>query len=212
MPLTEITTLFFDLGGVVLTNGWDRVSRKDCVESFGLDYEEFADRHEFVIDAFETGRMTLDEYLDRTVFYRERPFTREAFVDRMVAESAVLPEGLAIVDELAASRTYLMATLNNESRELNQARIDRFQLHRYFTVFLSSGFLGVKKPDQAIYQLALQITQKRPDECLFIDDRDLNLECAITEGMHAVHYDNPEQLRTELDGLGVQIQATTTKE
>jgi len=203
--LADITTLFFDLGGVLLTNGWDRTSRRDCVESFGLDYAEFADRHEFVVDAFETGRMTIDEYLDRTVFYRDRNFTREAFLAGMVAESRSFPDALAVVDTLASSGRYLMATLNNESVELNQARIDRFELNRYFTVFLSSGFLGVKKPDQAIYQLALHITQRRPEECVFIDDRDLNLECAITEGMRTVHYDNPGQLREELIALGIDI-------
>ena len=203
--MADITTLFFDLGGVLLTNGWDRTSRRDCVESFGLDYEEFADRHEFVADAFETGRMTIDEYLDRTVFYRSRDFTRDAFLAGMVAESQPYPEALAVVEDLAASGRYLMATLNNESVELNQARIDRFDLSRYFTVFLSSGFLGVKKPDQAIYQLALHITQRRPEECVFIDDRDLNLECAITEGMRTIHYHNPGQLREGLVALGIDI-------
>ncbi len=203
--MPEITTLFFDLGGVVLTNGWDRHSRRHCVESFGLDYEEFRDRHEFVADGFETGRMTIDQYLDRTVFYRDRAFSREAFREAMVAESQPLAEALDIVEELAASNRYLLATLNNESRELNQERIDRFGLRRYFTAFFSSGFLGVKKPDQAIYQLALELTQRSPPECAFIDDRDLNLECAITEGMHTIHYDNPSQLRRELQGLGIEI-------
>lgn len=203
--MPEITTLFFDLGGVLLTNGWDRHSRRDCVESFGLDYEEFRDRHEFVADAFETGRMTIDEYLDRTVFYREREFTPAAFREGMVAESRPFPDALAVVEQLAASGQYLLATLNNESIELNQARIERFQLDRYFTVFLSSGFLGVKKPDQAIYRMALQITQRSPQECVFVDDRDLNLECAITEGMHTIHYDNPAQLQHELVGLGIRL-------
>ena len=116
------------------------------------------------------------------------------------------PEALSVVADLASAGRYLLATLNNESRELNQARIDKFELNRYFSVFLSSGFLGVKKPDQAIYQLALQITQRRPQECVFIDDRDLNLECAVTEGMHAVHYDSPGQLRRELADLGIDIE------
>ena len=204
--MAEVTTLFFDLGGVLLTNGWDRHSRRHCVESFGLDYGEFSDRHEFVADAFETGRMTIDEYLDRTVFYRDRSFTREAFREGMVAESQPFPEAFALLDELAACGRYLLATLNNESRELNQSRIDRFDLRRYFTVFFSSGFLGVKKPDQAIYQLALQLTQRSPAECVFIDDRDLNLECAVTEGMRTIHYQDASQLRTELVGLGIDIQ------
>lgn len=201
--MPEVTTVFFDLGGVLLTNGWDRNSRRHCVESFGLDFEEFRDRHEFVADAFETGRMTIDEYLERTVFYRERDFTIEAFREGMMAESRPFPDALAVVGDLAATGDYLLATLNNESRELNQARIERFNLRQYFTAFLSSGFLGVKKPDQAIYRLALQITQRTAGECVFVDDRDLNLECAITEGMHTIHYDNPAQLRQELAGLGI---------
>jgi putative hydrolase of the HAD superfamily len=203
--LTEITTLFFDLGGVLLTNGWDRHSRRHCVESFGLDYEEFRDRHEFVADAFETGRMPIGEYLERTVFYRRRDFTPEAFREAMIGESEPLPDALAIVEELAGTGRYLLATLNNESRELNQARIERFGLRRYFTAFFSSGFLGVKKPDQAIFRLALQITQRPPEECVFIDDRDLNLECAVTEGMATVHYENPGRLRHRLAALGIEI-------
>lgn len=204
--MPEITTLFFDVGGVLLTNGWDRHSRRHCVESFGLDYEEFRDRHEFVADAFETGRMTIDDYLDRTVFYRERDFTIEAFRAAMVAESQPFPEALAVVEELASTGRYLLATLNNESAELNQARIEAFDLRRSFIAFFSSGFLGVKKPDQAIYRLALQMTQRRPSECVFVDDRDLNLECAIREGMQVVHYQNPGQLRRELGALGVELQ------
>ena len=200
----DITTLFFDVGGVLLTNGWDRVSRRHCVESFGLDYEEFRDRHELIVDAFETGRMTLDGYLDRTVFYREREFSREAFREGMIGESQPFPDALAVVAELAASGRYSLATLNNESQELNQARIDRFGLHEYFSLFLSSGFLGVKKPDQAMYQLALLLTQRRPEECVFVDDRDLNLECAITEGMHTIHYSDAPALRAELAALGVE--------
>ena len=201
--MPEVTTVFFDLGGVLLTNGWDRNSRRHCVESYGLDFEEFRDRHEFVADAFETGRMTIDQYLERTVFYRERDFTIEAFREAMVAESQPFPDALAVVGDLAATGDYLLATLNNESRELNQARIEKFNLRQYFSAFLSSGFLGVKKPDQAIYRLALQITQRTASECVFVDDRDLNLECAITEGMHTIHYDNPAQLRQELAGLGI---------
>ncbi len=203
--MADITTLFFDLGGVLLTNGWDRHVRRHCIETFGLDYEEFRDRHDLVAAEFETGRMTRHEYLQRTVFYRERSFTPEAFWEAMLAESQALPDALAVVEELAATGNFLLATLNNESLELNQARIERFGLRRYFTAFFSSGFLGVKKPDQAIYRLALQIIQRSPDECVFVDDRDLNLECAITEGMHTIHYEDPSQLRSELTGLGINL-------
>ena len=110
--MADITTLFFDPGGVLLTNGWDRQSRRHCVESFGLDYAEIRDRHEFVSDAFETGRMTIDEYLDRTVFYRTRDFSRDSFREGMVAESKPFPDAPAVAERLAASGRYLLATLN----------------------------------------------------------------------------------------------------
>ena len=204
--MSEISTLFFDLGGVLLTNGWDRNSRRHCVESFGLDFEEFRDRHEFVADAFETGRLTIDEYLARTIFYRERDFTAESFLEAMVSESQAHPDALEVVADLAATGKYFLATLNNESREINEARIAKFQLDQYFRLFLSSGFLGVKKPDQVIYRMALELTQRRPDECVFVDDRDLNLECAVTEGMHTIHYQDAGQLRKELIALGIEIE------
>jgi len=201
--LPEITALFFDVGGVLLSNGWDRHSRRHCIESFGLDLAEFDDRHEFVADAFETGRMTLDDYLDRTVFYRERDFTRDAFRAGMMSESEPIPDSLSLAAGLARSGRYLMATLNNESAEINQMRIDRFDLRSIFSVFFSSGFLGVKKPDRAIYRMALHLTQRRPEECLFIDDRELNLECARTEGMHTIRYEGPGQLQDQLASVGV---------
>jgi putative hydrolase of the HAD superfamily len=201
--VAEITALFFDVGGVLATNGWDRQARRTCVESFGLDWDEYQDRHEFVADAFETGAMTIDTYLDRTVFYRDRDFTRSSFIDAMKGESIADPEALDLVDRLANTGNYLLATLNNESRELNAHRIAAFGLRRYFSVFLTSGYLGVKKPDERIYRLALDITQRDPQECLFVDDRQLNLECASSLGMTGIHFETVALLEADLAGLGV---------
>jgi len=201
--VAEITTLFFDVGGVLATNGWDRNARRDCIESFGLDWDEYQDRHEFVSDAFETGQMTIDGYLDRTVFYRERDFTRSSFIDAMKGESTVDPQALDLVARLAATGNYLLATLNNESRELNAHRVETFGLRRYFSVFLTSGYLGVKKPDERMYRLALEITQRDPQECLFVDDRPLNLERASLLGMTGIHFKSVTQLTRDLAGLGI---------
>lgn len=203
--MADLKALFWDVGGILLTNGWDRASRRKAVETFGLDAEEFESRHRIVENAFELGQLGLDGYLDRTVFYRPRDFTSEAFKDFMFAQSAPYPEPLAVVERLAHSRRYLMATLNNESLELNLHRISRFGLRRYFTAFLSSCFLGVKKPDEVIYRLALQLTQLAPDESLFIDDRALNLECAERLGMRTIHYQNPAQLEQDLRGLHIDV-------
>ena len=201
--MTTISALFFDLGGVLLSNGWDRVSRRAVIDELGLDWDEFSDRHEFVAEAFETGRMTLDRYSDRTVFYRDRDFTKDQFREMMLGQSRADEEALALVGELKNSGRYLMATLNNESRELNQFRIDTFGLRRYFDVFLSSSILGIKKPDARIYRLAMNITQRKPAECLFVDDRPLNLECAADEGIRVVAFTGTGQLKQDLADQGV---------
>jgi putative hydrolase of the HAD superfamily len=201
--VAEITALFFDVGGVLATNGWDRQARRNCADSFGLDWSEYQDRHEFVSDAFETGAMTIDGYLDRTVFYRERDFTRDSFIEAMKGESQADPEALDLVGRLASTGRYLLATLNNESRELNAHRVETFGLRRYFSVFLTSGYLGVKKPDERIYRLALDVTQRDPGECLFVDDRPLNLECASLLGMSGIHFESVAQLTRDLAGLGI---------
>ena len=176
--MTKITTLFWDVGGVILTNGWDREGRRRAAEQYKLDWEDFQDRHELVNTDFEVGRLTLEQYLERTIFYRSRPFTKDEFRAFMFAQSQSQPDTLAIAERLSRSKKYLMATLNNEPLELNLYRIEQFRLRDYFTVFFSSSFLGVRKPESGIYRLALQITQRALEECLFIDDRALNLECA----------------------------------
>jgi len=201
----DVKVLFFDVGGVLLTNGWDRRSRRLACETFDLDWEDFQDRHEFVSPEFETGRLTMAEYLRRTVFYRQREFTEAEFVGFMKQQSAAMPDSLAVLGELTNSGEYLLATLNNESRELNDYRIETFGLRGYFSMFLSSCYLGMKKPDEEIYRVAVDITQHQPEQCVFIDDRELNLECANLAGIHPIHFNNADQLRTSLGEVGVAV-------
>lgn len=195
--MTKLTTLFFDVGGVILTNGWDRPARLRAAEHCDLDWDEFEERHELVVPDFETGRIGLKQYLDRTMFYQSRPFTHDEAKSFIWAQSQPHPESLALVAELARSGKYLMATLNNESRDLNGYRIEHFHLRDYFAAFFSSGFLGVRKPDERIYQLALEITQRSPDECLFVDDRALSVERARSLGMHTIQYRDLALLQQE---------------
>ncbi|GMQ99134.1 MAG: HAD family phosphatase [Acidimicrobiia bacterium] len=201
----DIKVLFFDIGGVLLTNGWDRTSRRLASDEFGLDWDEFQDRHDSVSEDFETGKLTTSEYLRRTVFFRDRGFTEAAFVDFMESQSKAKPDSLAVAGELAATGQYLMATLNNESRELNDFRIKTFGLQKYFSVFLSSSYLGVSKPNREIYSLAVDVVQYQPEQCVFIDDRELNLECANLLGIRPVLFTDADQLRVSLGELGVTV-------
>jgi len=205
--MDEVTTLFWDVGGVILSNGWDRAAREQAAGKFGLDRLDFEDRHELAGPAFDTGQVTLDEYMQRTIFYRPRPFTRDEFKAFLFAQSREYPEARAVLDRLARSGKYLLATINNEALELNIYRIEKFGLRKDFIAFFSSCYLGVRKPDAAIYRVALQVTASAPGECLFIDDRELNLECARLLGMRTIHYQNAAQLREELDRNGVALGA-----
>jgi putative hydrolase of the HAD superfamily len=201
--LLPISAIFWDVGGVLLTNAWDRSQREAALEHFKLDEEEFADRHELVVSSFERGKIGLEEYLDRTVFYRSRSFSRDEFKNYMLSLSQPSDKVLSLAKTLAGSGKYLMGTINNESRELNLYRIEKFGLRSIFSLFISSCFVGLRKPEPEIYRLALETTQKRPEECCFIDDRALNLEVAKRMGMHTIEMDNAEQLRSELEKLGV---------
>lgn len=201
--MSSIRVLLFDVGGVLATNGWDRVARRRAADQFEFDWEEFQDRHEFVAHDFETGKLDLAGYLDRTLFYRERPFDRSQFVDFMKDQTQPFDESLAIAAELAASGRFLMATLNNESRELNEYRIQALGLSRTFSVFLSSCYLGVTKPEPEIYRIATDVTNHGPGKCLFIDDRRLNLECAELVGMQTNHFTDAATLRADLTVQGL---------
>jgi putative hydrolase of the HAD superfamily len=201
--LSAIRAIFWDVGGVLLTNAWDRTERAEALEHFQVDQEEFHARHEMVVSSFERGKITLDEYLDRTVFYRTRPFTREMFRDYMFSLSQPFPEVLEFARALTDTGKYLMGTINNESRELNYYRIEKFGLRMIFRLFVSSCFVGFRKPERDIYRLALEITQVPAEQCCFIDDRALNLECAAKLGMHPIQMKEMKQLRGDLANLGV---------
>ena len=203
--MSNITALFWDIGGVILTNGWDRHSRRDAAEKFHLDWEEFQDRHDFSFPAFDSGLITLNEYLDRTLFYRPRQFSREEFVEFMFAQSKEYGDVRAVLDRATESKKYLITSINNEPLELNQYRIEKFDLRRNFTAFFSSCYVRARKPDETIFRMALEVTQRTPGQCIFIDDRLLNLESPRRLGMNVVHHQNAEQLRAELQKFDVEV-------
>jgi putative hydrolase of the HAD superfamily len=199
-----IAVLLWDIGGVLLTNGWGRDSREEAARVFNIEFDEFQTRHAALVDEFEQGRVSLHTYLQRTVFHQPRSFGEEEVVQFMLARSQPHHETLALMKALAKNEVYLMGVLNNESFELNQYRIERFELARYFDVFISSCYVGLQKPDDRIYALALRLIQRRPEECLFIDDRAPNLEPAKRLGIRTIHYRSVTQLREELLSHGIR--------
>lgn len=195
--------VLFDIGGVLGSNGWDGEQRREAVDYFHLDATEFQYRHEETVGALEAGEISLDEYLDVTVFSEARPFSRDEFRRFMFAQSEPWPDSIAIARELAASGHVRLATLNNESEDLNCHRIERFGLRDIFPTFFTSCWMGVRKPTHAIYRRVLGMTQADPTRTIFVDDRLQNLAPARTLGVHTLQFRSSAQLRAALTDLGL---------
>ncbi|HUK48546.1 MAG TPA: HAD family phosphatase [Terriglobales bacterium] len=200
--MRQVRTLFWDVGGVLLSNAWDHQERQRAVEQFHLQKDEFEASHKQVVADFETGKMTLDQYLERTVFYQSRSFTREEFKRYMLSQSRAKQETLDFARALATK--CVMSTINNESRELNEYRIRTFELTKIFDLFVSSCYVGLRKPDERIYRLAIDLVQKDPQETCFIDDRPENIEGAQKIGMRTILVQNFPQLKNDLQSLGIE--------
>jgi len=208
--MSAINQVLFDIGGVLGSNGWDREQRAVAVEKFALDSEDFQYRHEETVGAFESGQISLDEYLDVTVFWQPRAFSRDDFKRFMFSLSTPWADSLDVVRRLR-QRTrgrptrVRMATLNNESRELNEYRIRYFGLCELFDVFFSSCWLGVRKPTRQIYERVLGMTQADPASSVFVDDREQNLAPARSLGMQTIRFTSADQLSRSLAGLGFDV-------
>lgn len=181
----NIRTVFFDIGGVLLTNGWGHQSRQAAAQTFGFDYAEMNAIHEFIFNVYEIGKLTLDDYLDTTIFHRHRPFTKEDVKAFVFAQSKQLPD---MLDWLIEWKKQLPTgvkcyAVNNEGKELNDYRVKKFGLHRFFDGFVSSCEVGMRKPDPGIFTLAMGIAQAGPDECLYFDDRPMLVEAARRLGI-----------------------------
>jgi putative hydrolase of the HAD superfamily len=205
-----INQVFFDIGGVLGSNGWDHEQRAHAVQQFGLEAEDFQYRHEETVGAFESGQISLDEYLDVTVFWKRRDFSPDEFKAFMFGLSTPWEDSLDVVGRLRQGvrgrpTRVRMATLNNESRELNEYRIRHFGLCELFDVFFSSCWLGVRKPTRQIYERVLGMTQAEPAQSVFVDDREQNLAPARSLGMKTIHFASADQLAHSLTELGFNV-------
>jgi len=199
--MTGITHVFFDIGGVLGSNGWDREQREQAVRRFALNAEDFQWRHEEVVGEWEEGKITLDEYLDLAVFYIDRPFSRGEFVDFMYSQSVPNDATIEIARMVSADSRFTLMTLNNESEALNIHRIESFGIAQIFEAFISSCWLGARKPMPRFYNRALGIAHAEPAASLFIDDRQQNLTPATNLGMSVILYKSAPQLRSDLERL-----------
>jgi putative hydrolase of the HAD superfamily len=200
-----IAALLVDIGGVLLTNGWDHASRALAAKTFALSPEEFEGRHRLVFPLHEVGKFTLDEYLSQTVFYEKRRFTREQFREFMFAQSRPYPEMIALVRRLKARYGVKVAVVSNEGRELTLHRIRRFKLGEFVDFFVSSCFVHLRKPDPDLYKLALDLAQTPARRTAYIENTALFVEAAEACGMRGILHTAYQSTRHQLAALGLGL-------
>lgn len=198
-----ITTLFLDIGDVLLTNGWGHESRIAAAKAFNLDYEEMQSRHKLVMATYEEGKITLSDYLNRVIFYKGRPFTPEIFREFMFAQTAPNKEMIELMRMLKEKYHLKIAVINNEARELNEYRIKKFQLNKFVDFFISSCFVHIRKPDADIFQLALDIAQVAPENALYIEDTQMFVDIARNFGIRGIKHINLLSTSKELASFGL---------
>ncbi len=202
---TAPTCLFLDIGGVLLTDGWSLGSRKLAVKTFDLDPEEMETRHHQAFGAYEVGKLTLDDYLDRAVFHRKRPFSRAAFRKFMFAQSKPYPEMIELIPQVKAKYGLKIVVVSNEGRELNAHRIRTFRLDAFVDSFISSCYVHLRKPDADIYRLALDIAHAPPGEIVYLENTPMFIDAAKSLGIRGILHTDCQSTRAKLAAFGLPL-------
>jgi putative hydrolase of the HAD superfamily len=203
VPATQIKALFTDVGGVILTNGWDGGARKRAAEQFHLDLAEVDQRHHLTFDTYEIGKLSLDDYLDRIVFYEPRSFSRDDFKTFVFAQSKPFPEMIELIRQTKTRNSLKLGVVSNEGRELTEYRIRQFGLAEFVDFFVSSCFVHFRKPDTDIFRMAIDMAQTPPSQTVYLDDRQLFVEVARSLGLRAIHHTSYEETKRAFAELGL---------
>ena len=202
---SKVKTLFLDIGGVLLTNGWDHQARNKACQVFNLDVEEVNERHHLTFDTYEEGKLSLDDYLNRTIFYQKRQFSMEEFKSFIFNQSQPYTETLDFFRTLKARYRLKTVAVSNEGRELTVHRIKKFDLGSVIDFYVSSCFVHFRKPDADIYHMALDVAQTPPDEVVYIDDREMFVEVARGLGIRSIHHENRQNTQVALDTYNLRL-------
>jgi putative hydrolase of the HAD superfamily len=200
MEVADLKILFFDVGGILLSNGWGHEAREEAAKRFKLDYAEVNALHNFIFNVYEIGSVTLDEYLDTVIFNHPRDFVREDFKEFIFSTSVELPM-LQFLKEWKKDCGFRIISLNNEGKELNDYRVRKFKLHECFDAFVSSCEVKMRKPDPGIWQLAMGIAQASPQQCVYFDDRKMFVDTAQKLGIRSFQHTSLEGTKKILETL-----------
>ncbi|MFT4024459.1 MAG: HAD-IA family hydrolase [Flavihumibacter sp.] len=197
MAKPTIRALLLDIGGVLLTNGWDRTARMAAAKKFSLDYDVLNERHHIIFDAFEAGKMSFDDYLDLLIADMDN-YCKEGLREFIYEQSAAIPGAIDYFQSVKKTYGLKVFAVNNEARELNEFRISRFGLQDLFDAFISSCYVNVRKPDKSIYKYALDIGNFRKEEVVYIDDRIVFVQAARRLGIFSLQHIGLEETRRRL--------------
>jgi len=206
-----VTTLFLDVGEVLLTNGWDHLARRRAAKHFNLAWAEMEERHGLVFETHEEGRMTFQEYLGWVVFYQKRPFTRSQFRDFIFAQSKPYAGMIELITRLKAQYGLKIVVVSNESREVNAYRIRAFKLDRFVDTFISSCFVHMRKPDVDIFRLALDIAQAPPSQIVYIENTPMFIQIAEGLGIRSILHVDLQSTCAKLSSFGLQVDEVSNK-
>lgn len=196
-----VKALLLDIGGVLLSNGWDRELRKKTAETFKIDYIEMNSRHHLIFDTYETGKITFEEYLTRTIFFEKRDFTIKDVKEFIFKAVYPFEDMIQYIKEIKEKHHLKIGVISNEGRELAVDRIHRFDLPSFVDFFIVSAFAHFRKPDSDIYRLAIDVVQVPPSNIVYIDDRSLLIEVAKGLGLNGIHHTSIETTKAALDLL-----------
>lgn len=201
-----VTTILTDIGGVLLTNGWDRAARRRAAEVFHLDFDEMDERHHLTFATFEVGKISLDEYLKRLVFYEDRPFTRRDFQEFIFAQSHPHPEMIDLLGGLRKRYRLKLAAVTNEGREIMEFRMRKFALGSFLDFIVASSFVHFRKPDPDIWKIAIDLAQVPVEEIVYIEDRQLFVDVARDLGIRGIRHVDAASTREKLAALGLTLE------
>jgi putative hydrolase of the HAD superfamily len=202
---SEISVMFLDIGGVLLTNGWDRKMRQKAAERFSLDFEEMDERHNMTSDSYEEGKLSLEEYLNLVVFHRKRSFGIDDFKDFLFSQTKPFPDMIKLLSGIAEKNKLKVGAISNEGRELTIFRINNFGLTEFVEFFICSCFVHLRKPDKDIYKMAMDVGQAKPGQAIYIDDRKLYIEVAESMGIKAIHHTDINKTQKILSEYGLTL-------
>ncbi len=203
-PIPAPTCLWVDIGGVLLSDGWNHASRSASAVAFDLDADELETRHHQAFEAFETGLLSPDAYLGLVVFHRRRPFTRERFAAFMFAQSRPIPRMIPLIRRLKARHGLKVVVVSNEARELNAHRVKTFSLDRFVDVFVASCFVHLRKPDPRIFRVAIDLAQASPEQVVCLENTPMFVAVANSLGIRGILHTDAATTAAALADLGLR--------